>query len=458
MTLWSFLKEKMLCNSQQTICEKGAKLSFEELIVWAERFSKELEGIRCCAILCKSQMATAMALLGCFAAGVTALPLSLRYGEKHCQKILETISPDALITDENGEFQICTIFDSDYKTPKVHPALIMCTSGTTGTPKGIMLSEKNIIANVSDIADYFKIGTSDSILISRPLFHCAVLTGEFLCSLIKGTKITFFSDAFDPIKIISLLKQEEITVFGATPTLLNILSDFKNKLEPNKLKHICVSGECMDRKTGKRIAQSFPKRKIYHVYGLTEAAPRVAYLPPELFSRYPDHVGLPLNSISLKLLTKDGKTPDAGKEGVIWIKGPNVMIGYYNDKAKTSETIKKGWLCTNDIGVINKAGLLKIKGRCDDIIIRSGMNIYPAEIESALKTDPRVKEVLVFGYKTKYGTQIGVRIVGDFSSSDEVKKTCIKLLPMYQVPSLIELVDKLPKNGSGKIIRGVGKC
>ena len=115
--------------------------------------------------------------------------------------------------------------------------------------------------------------------------------------------------------------------------------------------------------------------------------------------------------------------------------------------------LKGGWLCTGDIAMINDAGFLKINGRNDDLIIKSGLNIYPAEIEGVVKQDPRVREVLVYGFHNSFGTQIGMKIAGSFSSTDEVKQLCMKMLPSFQVPSAIELVDELPKNGSGKIIR-----
>jgi long-chain acyl-CoA synthetase len=129
------------------------------------------------------------------------------------------------------------------------------------------------------------------------------------------------------------------------------------------------------------------------------------------------------------------------------------MLGYYREPGKTSKILKNGWLCTGDVALINDAGFLKIKGRNDDLIIKSGMNIYPAEIEGAIKQDPRVKEVLVYGFHNLFGTQIGMKLVGEFSSPEEVKQLCMQVLPSFQVPSIIELVDELPKNGSGKIIR-----
>ena len=117
--------------------------------------------------------------------------------------------------------------------------------------------------------------------------------------------------------------------------------------------------------------------------------------------------------------------------------------------------MRNGWLCTGDIAVINDEGFLKIKGRNDDLIIKSGMNVYPAEIEGVLKQDARVNEVLVYGYRDSIGTQIGIKLAGKFSSVEEIKQLCIKLLPSFKIPTRIELVDELPKNGSGKVIRRV---
>ena len=453
MKLWTFIKEHMMANSTQKICENEAALSFEETVIWAEEFAKKLYGVNCCAILCSSEMAAAMSLLACFAAEVTAVPLSMRYGEAHCNKILDTISPDAIIMDTTGEITVYRIRESQYMPPDEHPALIMCTSGTTGKPKGAMLSEKNIMTNVSDIADYFAIDKRDTILIARPLYHCAVLTGEFLTALLKGTKIRFYSEQFNPTKMLELIKDYKITAFCGTPTLLSIMARFQRHFHAETLRHICISGECMRTEVGLKIFAAFPTSRIYHIYGLTEACPRVSYLPPEYFRDYPDCVGIPLKSVSVRILNQAGNLCHKNEEGILYIKGDNVMLGYYREPEKTANVLKDGWLCTGDIAVINDAGFLKIKGRNDDLIIKSGMNIYPAEIEAALKQDPRVKEALVYGFRNQFGIQIGLKLAGDLDTVEQVKQLCIQVLPSFQVPSAIELVDELPKNGSGKVIR-----
>lgn len=451
--LWNFIKEYMLIRPNQKICENGASLSFEEMTIWAEEFAKRLHNVKCCAILCSSEMATAMSLLACFAAEITAVPLSMRYGEAHCHKILDLVSPDAIIMDTNAEIIVYKLKDSQYISPKEHPALIMCTSGTTGKPKGAMLSERNIITNVLDITDYFAMDKNDTILIARPLYHCAVLTGEFLAAIIRGANIRFYSEQFNPTKMLELIKEYKISAFCGTPTLLSIMARFHRKAEAKTLKHICISGECMSADVGLKIRAAFSECMIYHVYGLTEACPRVSYLPPEHFSQHPDCVGIPLKSVSIKILNQDGNQCHKNEEGLLYVKGDNVMCGYYRDPEKTRAVLKDGWLCTGDIALVNDMGFLIIKGRNDDLIIKSGMNIYPAEIEGILKQDPRVKDALVYGIHAPLGMQIAMKIVGDFSSIEEVKHFCMKVLPSFQIPSVIELVEELPKNGSGKLIR-----
>ena len=453
MNLWKYLKNKMQPNLQQIVCEANVFMTFEELIVFAESFAKKLAGVHCCAILCKSEMAASMALLSCFAAKVTALPLSQRYGELHCNKILDTICPDGVITDQNGELQIHYVTGSAYVEPEVHPALIMCTSGTTGIPKGAMLTELNVMTNVSDVALYFDITDSDTILISRPLYHCAVLTGEFLTGLVKGVNIRFYSGRFNPAVVLKLLRQYKITAFCGTPTLFQMLVRLKRS-EVYYLKHICISGECMSAETGKQIAEAFPAAEIYHVYGLTEACPRVSYLPPSMFLQYADCVGISLRSVSLKIVNRQGEPADLNEIGILWVKGDNIMAGYYNNPERTREIIKDGWLCTGDLALFNDAGLLKIKGRSDDLIIKAGMNVYPQEIESALRLDSRVHEAYIYGENDdKLGMQIILSVVGDFSDIAEVRELCNAYLPAYQIPSRIYLVNEIPKNGSGKIVR-----
>lgn len=456
MTLWSFLSRHMLRHSSQTVSENNATMSYEELVIYAEILAKRLSGQTCCAIYCSTQMATAISLLGCFAAGVTAVPLSFRYGEKHCQKILRHVTPSCIITDTEEGLGIIEITDSDFVVPDPKPVLIMYTSGTSGTPKGAMLKDSGVLTNVCDIAKYYCLSPQDTILISRPLYHGAVLTGEFLLSLIQGARIVFSSDPFNPINIIKLMQKEAVTAFGATPTLLRLLARFMPKSNPIPLRHLVVSGECMSAFVGEELRTAFPNTNIYHVYGLTEAGPRVSYLPPKHFADAPDCVGIPLSNVQIKILNPKGKHKQVanGKEGILWIRGENIMSGYYKNPKLTKQVLRRGWLNTGDIALIEEHGWLKIKGRADDLIIRAGMNIYPKEIEDELKKDPRTQDALVYKMEDlSGGIQIALDISGNYSNENEVRALCLSILPSFQIPSLINLVKEIPHNGSGKVVR-----
>lgn len=453
MKLWKHIKAALAAHPNQKVFEAESEMTYEELLILAETYAERLRGESSCAVICRSELASAMGLLACFAAEIPAIPISLRYGATHTQRIMDFIRPSSFITDFDGKLDFYRQLPA-YVPPKERPAVIMFTSGTTGLPKGILLGEEGILANVSDICHYLNVGTEDSFLIARPLCHAAVLTGEFLTAITKGASIRFHSEAFQPHEILSLASEHRSTVLCGTPTLLSLLARYRRESTPLSLKTICISGECMSTETGLRIADAFPDADIYHVYGLTEASPRVSYLPPSLFRTHPDCVGVPLRSVEIKILKEDGTEATAGEDGILYVKGPNVMLGYYLLPSLTAKVLSDGWLRTGDIATITEEGLLKIKGRSDDMIIRAGMNIYPQEVEGIMKTDPRVKDVLVYSYEDPIvGVGIGMKISGDFSSVGEVKALAKNLLPPYEIPTRIELLPELSRNGFGKIKR-----
>lgn len=444
----------MLDHKASYIKENNRKIGYADAVLEAESIAERARGKKCCAIACTSEMSTALALLGCFAAGVTAVPLSIRYGSMHCKRIVDTVSPDCVIRERNGRISVHSLSDSEYIPPEKHPTLIMCTSGTTGSPKGAMLDDECIITNVRDVSGYFGMSDTDTILIARPLYHCAVLTGEFLTALTVGANVVFCSEPFNPVRLSALVKKCGATVFCGTPTLMSALAKIAPKERFESVKRAAVSGECLDRKTAESIRALFKNASIYSVYGLTEASPRVSFLPPELFETYPDCVGIPLPSVRVKITDNNGVECPVGVIGRLWVKGKNVMKGYYNAKEATARVLKNGWLDTGDLAEINDAGLIKIHGRADDMLIISGMNVYPQEVEAAMKADPRVREVLVYGVKDKNGVEhLAMSLAGDFKDKSEALHAAAALLPSYEVPNIIELVGELPKNGSGKLIR-----
>ena len=201
----------------------------------------------------------------------------------------------------------------------------------------------------------------------------------------------------------------------------------------------------------RQIRQAFPKAKVYCGYGLTEASPRIAFLPASLFDEFPTVTGRSLHGVSMRIM--DGECNEIWESntvGELWVKGANIMQGYYREPERTRKTITEGWLHTGDLAFWNEDDLLCICGRKDDMIIRAGMNIYPAEVENAISMDPRVKDVLVYGYKKGHTQEVGMRISGYFSDIVEVVDLCKETLPIFQIPSKIEIVDEAEIAMGGK--------
>lgn len=439
--LYDFLKEKMLQYPNQVISNDTESITYRELLEYSETFGKTLTKDKY-GLLFDSDLNTAKALLACLYAKKTAVLLSKRYGEAHTQRIIDTVKLSYLIT-EDGIKHISDEQDECEDLSDV--ALIMCTSGTTGKPKGAMITHNNLITNLIDISKYFGINCSDHILIARPLYHCAVLTGEFLISLSKGLRISFMTEGFVPAKILKMAKETGVTTLCGTPTLLYHLSGMSLKSkEPLVLKNIAVSGECMTQTVAQIMRKAFPNTDIYNVYGLTEASPRVSYLPPCEFDIRPTSVGVPLDSLKAKLVDNE-----------LLIKGKSVMKGYYNNPTATEKAKQDGWLHTGDVAEMDNQGRIYIKCRKDNMIIRAGMNIYPQEIENALKENENISDVLAYGVKNDtVSEKIHIKVVSSLSKA-EIYNICKQKLLSYELPDVIEIVDEIPKNASGKVIRSV---
>lgn len=449
--LWKKLKERMMIHPQTKICDGESAVTYEEAVIFAEHFGERLDA-PCYGVYCASELSAALAVLACFAAEKTAMPLSPRYGELHARRILEFVSPRYVIDDAAGELRIVEIEGQRYMPPEESPAVMMCTSGTTGEPKGVMLGERNLLTNVEDIARYFALDAHDKILITRPLYHSAVLTGEFLAALFAGAEIHFFDQPYHIQEFVRILEEKKITVTCGTPAFFGITGQVLRRSLP--LRKVAVSGECLTRAAATRIRALFPSAEIFHVYGLTEASPRVAYLSPAHFDDSPGMLDTPLASVTLKIADgHDAEVPD-GTEGELLVRGDSVMLGYYKNPQLSETVLRGGWLHTGDMAVREADGKLKILGRKDGMIIYAGMNIYPQEIENALMQDARVEEVLAYGVPHPYaGQAVAVKVKGRFAGRDEVVVLCRQVLPAYAQPTRVELVDALPRNASGKLLR-----
>lgn len=473
--LWNLLKKQMEKYGDSWVQDAGEKLSYSELLLKVEVIAKNLKSFlpekAKCAVFCNRELYSAVAILACFCAGMIPIPVSTKYGEEHCKKIIQLTDPDLVLTDHpmkstnvlpyynliknklNGQIGHCV-------TEKLldNVVLMMCTSGTSGFPKAAMIQESGLIGNLLGIHSYFKLSAEDVILINRPLYHCAVLTGEFLISIYNGLDVYFNDGLYIPSIVIDLVCEHKITVLCGTQTLFYHLCNYLSKTKRVlPIRKIAISGECLMDETAALLKKCFQDTDIYHVYGLTEASPRVSYLPPALFERYPKSVGFPLNMVTLKITDDQGAELPPNVDGNLMVRSPGVMKGYYHNPKLTEAVLLGGWLRTGDMACIDENGLLYIKGRADDLIIKAGMNIYPAEIENALRQSEKIEGVVAYSIKKTSGQRIGINVqpAGHYANitKRDIMRECEKYLSSYQFPDEINIVEKIYKNASGKTVR-----
>lgn len=471
-SMWTFIANKMEQFKTAILFDNHTTITYSQAILLSQQhannLSRKLSPKSKCAILCGSGLQCAILLLACWRADMIPIPMSMNYGESHCKKIIELTQPDVLITDCNDDGLFCFRYDlrnqtfegdiasAEHNQDLEDVAVIMCTSGTTGDPKGIMITLIALQQNILKISHYFDITAEDTIMIARPLYHCAVLTGEFLVALRKGLNIAFFDGTYHPSSVLMLAVKHKITVVCGTPTLFNHLSAFvQRKHVTHSINKIAISGECLNKKIASNIRKGFLSTKIYHVYGLTETSPRVSYLPPEKFDHYPESVGLPLQDIKIKIVNKEGVELKINEHGLIAVKSPCAMKGYYKNQSATQNVLVDGWINTGDIGYKDENGYLYILSRADDMIIKAGMNIYPKEVENQIANIDQILECVAYGKNTSGGQMIALDIV--LRNRETTKKALMSLLvaqlPAYQMPSEINIVDAIRTNASGKILR-----
>ncbi|MFF2483002.1 class I adenylate-forming enzyme family protein [Paenibacillus sp. NPDC058071] len=398
----------------------------------------------------------AIDILAVLAAGHVAVPVSSKYGQDRLQKILKDCMPHGVLVD-NG------LDEQDFVQPRAErpaavtlsedAAFILYTSGTTGRPKGVILTQRNILSNLMDIEDYFPVKDSDHILIFRPLSHASAITGEFLHGLLHSARITFYNDVqFSPFKLIAMLNQFQCTVFCTTPTVMYHLSGIKRRAVLHTVRVVAISGERLLKPVIDEISSVFPGIDFYNVYGLTEASPRISFLAPSRFYEKAGSVGIPLNHVELLIVDEDEWQCDPGEVGELRVRGPNVMKGYWNDDVCTNQKLINGWLITGDLAYIDSEGFLYIVGRKDELIIRAGVNVYPCEIEEAIIENASIMDALVYGEADpKYGESICLIVSCiETMTEQDVMRICLNKLEAYQVPDRIQIVNEIPRNKAGK--------
>ena len=333
------------------------------------------------------------------------------------------------------------------------------TSGTTGFPKGVMLTHFNVINNGFNIGECMRFTEKDRLCIPVPFFHCfGCVLGVMACVTHGATMVPV--EIFDPLKVLRTIEAERCTAVHGVPTMF--IAELEHPEFPSfdltSLRSGIMAGSNCPIEVMKRVIRDMHASEITIAYGQTESSPVITQTrtddPLELRVAT---VGRALPDVEVKIVDiETGATLPPGKQGELCTRGYHVMKGYYKMPEETEKAIDtEGWLHTGDLAVMDESGYCKITGRIKNMIIRGGENIYPREIEEFLYTHPKVSDIQVYGVPDrKYGEQVMAAIVvkkGVTLTEEEVKEFCRGKIANYKIPKYVKFVDSYPMTASGKI-------
>ena len=337
-------------------------------------------------------------------------------------------------------------------------AVIMYTSGTTGKPKGVMLTHRNIYETADIWSQSMHITSKDRTYICTPLFHCAGNHVFAMPTLYKGGTV-IVAEAFSPDRTLKELVDTKATIFFGVPAMYTILLSKPeiNDYSFEQLRLFCYGAAPMPYELVKQLKERFPNVAVQNLYGQTENTPAATSLLDDAALQKIGSVGKPLARTEVKLVTSDGEEVGIGEVGEICVKGPQVMKGYLRNPEETKRTIQNGWLYTGDLGRFDEEGYLYIVDRKKDMIIRGGENIYPIEIEEVLYQMPEILEAAVVGIPHEvYGEVPKAFVVfkeGKQLDAESIFDYVAKNIAKYKCPAEIEVLDALPRNASGKVLK-----
>ena len=397
---------------------------------------------------------------------------SLFFGEEFMD-VVRAIKPKISIREEN---YICvgsavcswainyekTVREESFEEPDVKrpmdgedPQIIMYTSGTTGLPKGAILSHRKTFYNVLNADIFYGLTSEDIFLISRALFHSGGLLVEAAPMLYKGGTI-ILRKRFRPQEILEAIEKHRVTVIEAAATICNsILQQCDlGKYDLSSLR-CCFTG-------GERVPPSLLEEylnkgvTISQCYGQTETS-TITWLPLREAKRKLGSVGIPVFHGNVKVVNKEGREVQPGEVGEIIVSGPTLMTGYWKNTQQTEETIKDGWLHTGDMAKRDEEGFLYIVDREKDMFISGGENVYPAEVEKIYLENPKILNVAVVGIPDEKWGEVGMVFIvmkkGERMTEEEVLNFCEGKIARYKIPKHVAFVAELPMTASQKIKR-----
>ena len=338
-------------------------------------------------------------------------------------------------------------------------AFLQYTGGTTGVAKGAMLTHRNMLANLEQCKGAYGAILQEGnelVITALPLYHIFALTVNGLLFLELGGKNLLITNPRDIPAVVKEMKQYPFTAITGVNTLFNALLNNKefHELDFSTLRLAVGGGASVQQAVAERW-EKLTGKHLLEGYGLTESSPLVAVNPYDL-KHYSGSIGLPVSSTDVKIIDDDGNDAGPGESGELWVRGPQVMLGYWQQPAATDEVLKDGWLATGDVVTSDDEGFLRVIDRKKDMILVSGFNVYPTEIEDVISRHPKVSESAVVGVDSEVsGEAVKAFVVRRDQSltKEELTTHCRRNLTGYKVPKEIEFCDDLPKSNVGKILR-----
>jgi long-chain acyl-CoA synthetase len=488
-----------LYRDRECMVFEGRRLTYKELDDRVNRLanyllSLKLDGFKHIAVLAENCPQYVEIYFAAAKAGYVTVPLNFRLSRNELTTILKDAEAKVLffgqgyadtareIARETGIGILVSIETQeenclDYEKllinfPTIDPeiavdenqmSILMYTGGTTGRPKGVMMSHRSFMTAMLDLTLTYMFNKDDTTCIILPMFHAAVW--PVFCLLIVGGRVAILRRP-ELNKVLELLEKEKCTHIVAVPTIYNLLMEHPDldKFDLSSLKKMSYGGSPIAPVLLKRMIQKFGNI-FWQAYGLTEASPVLTVLrpedhvvegPPEKARRLKS-VGREHYSPMVRVVREDGSEVAPGEVGEIVGRGKNIMLGYWKMPDKTAETIKDGWLHTGDMGTVDEDGYIYLVDRKNDMIITGGENVYPREVEDVLLEHPAIMEVAVVGVPDeKWGETVKAVVVlkkGTKATGEEIVMFAKSRLAGYKCPKSVDFRSALVKTAAGKIAR-----